>query len=267
MKKHLLLACLLFAGSLGASAQDEALPPVRGSRIDVNRLRFGAFVAPNISWMKPTAATDDDKRFDVENQGTKIGFTYGLMVDYFFAPNYGLVSGLSVTATGGKILATARDQRPAPNKVLKADFDYNLQYLNIPLALKLRTDEINGFRFFGQAGITASINIGKKADYTVSYYGNDTTGAPREASDSKAKLTGSFGLIAPVLFEMNLGIGLEKPVSQKLRFYAGLFFNNGFTPDATRPDLFDEENLSYAGSFDDAKTRLNNFALRLGMFF
>jgi hypothetical protein len=268
MKKHLLLACFLLAGSLAVSAQDDVPPPPsRSGRIDVNRLRFGAFVAPNISWMKPTAATDDAKKYDVQSQGSKIGFTYGLMMDYFFAENYGIVSGLSVTSTGGKMLATARYQTPEPNKVLKADFDYRLQYLNIPLALKLRTDEINGFRFFGQAGISASINIGKKADYTVNYYDGDTTLGVKEKSDSKAKLTGSFGIIAPVLFEMNVGIGLEKPVSEKLRFYAGLFFNNGFTPDATRPDLFDSANLGYAGSFDDAKTRLNNFALRLGLFF
>lgn len=265
MKRHLFCASLLLFSSLCAGAQP-ANPPTQHSRIDVNRLRFGAFIAPNISWMKPTAATDDAKQYDVSNEGLKMGFTYGIMVDYFFADNYGLVSGLSVTSTGGKILAKARDQSPAFNKVLSADFNYRLQYLNIPLALKLRTDEINGFRFFGQAGITAAINIGKKADYLVNYYGSDTTKS-RDASDTKAKLTGSFGIIAPILFEMNLGIGIEKPVSDKLRFYAGLFFNNGFTPDATRPDLFDNGNLGYSGKFDDAKTRLNNFALRLGLFF
>ncbi len=265
MKKIFTLSCVLLVGSLSAFAQGNDATPRRG-RIDVNHIRFGAFVAPNISWMKPTAATDDAKQFDVKSQGAKMGFTYGLMAEYFFADNYGLVSGLAVTSTGGKMLATARDQTPAASKVLKADFNYNLQFLDIPLALKLRTDEINGFRFFGQAGITAAINIGKKANYTVNYYDGDTTAA-KEKSDTKAKIKGDLGVIAPVLFEMNLGIGVEKPISDKMRFYAGLFFNNGFTPDATRPDLFDTGNLGYAGKFDDAKTRLNNLALRIGLFF
>ena len=92
----------------------------------VSRLRFGAFVAPNISWMKPVASTDDAGNYKVESGGGKVGFTYGLMVDYNFAPNYGLVSGLSINSTRGNIIATAVNSAAAPNKVISADFILNL---------------------------------------------------------------------------------------------------------------------------------------------
>jgi len=43
-----------------------------------------------------------------------------------------------------------------------------------------------------------------------------------------------------------------------------VFFNNGFAPDMTNPDKYE---LNYAGTFKDGHTRLNNFALRLGLYF
>lgn len=239
--------------------------------INVSKLRFGAFLAPTISWMRPTAATDDENQFNVSNGGSKIGFTYGLMGEYFFATNYGIVTGIQINQTGGNIIATNKNQSPTPStsdQVLSADFNYRLQYLQVPIALKLRTDDISGFRFFGQLGASVGFNIGKKADYDVKYYQNaGGIGAIRDTSGTKIKLSGKVGNIAPVMFEMNIGAGAEYPINNKLTAYVGLFFNNGFAPDATKPNLFDEAKLGYAGEFRDANTRLNNFALRLGLFF
>ena len=239
----------------------------RQRSIDVNRIRFGAFVAPNISWMKPTASTDDANQFNTESSGSRLGFTYGLMAEYFFAENYGIVTGLSVNSTGGKMLVTTRNPTPTASSIKRAEFEYRLQYLDIPLALKLRTDDISGFRFFGQLGASLGFNISKKADYSVTYYDASTT--ERDTSGSKIKLTGSVTNIAPIMFQMNIGAGAEYPINNKLRFYVALFFNNGFAPDATNPEKFDSEKLGYGKDvgFKDGNTRLNNFALRLGLFF
>jgi hypothetical protein len=70
--------------------------------------------------------------------------------------------------------------------------------------------------------------------------------------------------IAPVLLQMNIGGGIEIPVTDKMSIYTGLFFNNGFVPDVTNPKELD---LDYKGRFSDGNVRLNNIALRLGMFF
>jgi hypothetical protein len=235
----------------------------------INRLRFGAYLAPNLSWMRPTAATDDRNQFNVERDGSRAGFTYGLMAEYFFAENYGFITGLQVNQTGGSIITTSVDRSTATaGRVLSADFDYRLQYLEIPVGLKLRTDDINGFRFFGQLGASLGINIGKKVDYTVTYTPDPATNATEEASGEKIKLTGKgLNVIAPVMFQMNIGAGVEYPITEKLRFYTGLFFNNGFAPDATNPEKYDNNRLGYMGSFRDGNVRLNNFALRVGLFF
>lgn len=256
MKKLFLLGIAGLALAQTATAQDQE------TKIDQNKLRFGAYVAPTISWMRPTTSKSDDGNYSVSSQGSKIGFTYGMMAEYDFAPNYGFITGLQINSTGGKIKATATNTDTAANKVYSADFDYKLQYLEIPVALKLRTDEISGFRFFGQLGLTAGFNISKKATYTVDY--TDENSMYKEATGDKEKIKGALA-IAPVMFQMNIGAGAEYPISDKLTFYAGLFFNNGFAPDATNPNKYDL--TTYKGSFKDGNTRLNNFALRIGLFF
>lgn len=259
MKKTLLTiaTAALLIPSAHAQDMDHA-----DSRVALNRIRFGAYLAPNLSWMRPTAAKDGG--FSIKSDGSKIGFTYGLMAEYYFARNYGLVTGLQVNSTGGKIIATNINTTPSQIQVNKADFDYRLQYLEIPIALKLRTDDINGFRFFGQLGATLGFNIGKKATYSVTYFdgAKDST-----VGDSKVKVQGSLRSIAPIMLQMNIGAGAEYPINNKLTAYAGIFFNNGFAPDATAPDKFNNTALGYQGEFTDGKTRLNNFAIRVGLFF
>lgn len=258
MKKYILAATLLLSAA-PAFAQDG------DTRIDVRKLRFGAFAAPTISWMRPTTATDDERKFNVQGNGSITGFMWGLMVDYNFAPNYAIATGLQYNSTGGKILAEAVTAPTTNNSVKRADFSYRVAYAEIPLHLKLRTDDISGFRFFGQLGLTAGVNIGKKADYTVSYI--DGNGTARDTSGSDVKIEGGIGNIAPILLQLNVGAGTEYAIGEKLSAYFGIFFNNGFVPDATNPQDFDEMLLGYRGEFRDGNTRLNNVALKLGLFF
>ena len=262
MKSLILSATLLLAGA-SAFAQDGE---TGGSSIDVRKLRFGAFAAPTISWMKPTANTDDQREFNTENNGTITGFMWGLMIDYNFAPNYAIATGLQYNSTGGKVLATAiNTTSPANNSVQRADFAYRVAYVEVPLHLKLRTDDLSGFRLFGQLGLTGGINIGKKADFTVNY--TDGNGDDQIATGDDIKLKGGIGNIAPVLLQLNVGVGTEYAIGEKLSAYVGIFFNNGFAPDATNPQDFDEDLLGYKGEFRDANTRLNNVSLKLGFFF
>lgn len=229
--------------------------------IDTKQLRFGAFVAPTASWMKPTANKSDDNEYLTSGNGTKLGFTYGLMAEYRFADNYSFVTGLQINMAKGGI-TTKRDMAPADSAafVTNTVFDYSIQYLEVPIALKMRTNLIGGLRFFGQLGITPSFNIAKKTSYVVNYFEN---GNNKVASDENVKLKGALA-ITPILFQMNIGIGAEYPINDQLCGYLGVFFNNGFAPDVTNPNKY---TLLYPGSFKDGNIRLNNFAFRVGLFF
>ncbi len=233
------------------------------SHIDAKRVKLGIFVAPTLSWMHPTTKKSNDNSFSTRGNGSKTGFTYGLMIDYQFADNYAFVTGIQGNMTGGRVSSQrAGGATLEPSSVNAADFDYSFTYIEIPAALKMRTEPVvAGMRLFGQAGLTLGINVAKKASYTVDYV--DESGHVQVVSDEKVLLKGTLAT-APVLLQMNIGAGLEMPLSDNLAAYAGIFFNNGFVPDATNPNKYE---LAYKGTFRDGNTRLNNFALRIGIFF
>jgi len=270
MKKVLLIA-LLSAASIVANAQRyEYGPPqpMDGPEGDIGRLRFGVFLAPTVSWLKPTANKSDDKLYIVNSEGSKAGFSWGLMMDYYFEPNYGIATGFSITSGGGKISTRLNPNVTPPyadNIVESTYFDYKLQYFDIPFALKLRTDELpGGIRLVGQLGISASFAVSKRADYEVTYTDIDASGntVEKTVKADKEKIEGTG--ITPVLMQLNIGAGVEYPITEKLSLYGSLFFNNGFAPDVTSPKDLD---LDYKGKFSDGNTRLNNIALRIGIFF
>ena len=263
MRKLLLIIALVSGNITDSMAQDYEMDPVAPGRIDVNRFRFGAYFAPNISWMRPTATKDDDGLYRVKSLGSKVGFTWGLLADYFFTEHYGIGTGFQVNTTGGRIQTDRINKLTTANTVNHAEFNYTLQYLEVPFQLKLRSDEITetGVQLFGQIGVTAGVNIGKKATYTVDYF--DASAYPTSVAEDKEKLVGSF-TIAPFLLQLNVGGGIERPISQRMSVYLGVFFNNGFVPDVTNPAEYD---LAYTGAFGDGNIRLNSFAFRLGLFF
>lgn len=239
---------------------------------DLRKTRLGLFIAPNNSWMKPTSTKSNDGKYFVERNGSKVGYSWGLMVDHFFAENYGISTGVQLNTTGG-IIKTAYDpakhDNPLPAKVVKStEFDYRLQYFEVPLGLKLLSDDISGgLRVFGNIGITAAINIGKRGTYSVTYTDTTSTNASGvkdyTITGENEKLRGGLSIL-PILFQMNLGAGIEYQITNKMSFYMGLFFNNGFAPDVTKPDQL---KMDYSGDFTDGNVRLNNMSLKIGMYF
>ena len=274
MKRHflpILLSITVLSGAVHAQQYEYGpeVPVTRGSNTELRKVRFGVFFAPNISWMKPTANKSDDRLYTVSSEGSKVGYTWGLMMDYYFAENYGIATGFQLNSTGGKILAEQNLQVTQPTGagvVRSAYFDYRTQFLEIPFNLKLRSDGVgnSGVRFFGQIGLSLGFNISKKANYDVTF--TDTSGAgiiERTISGENEKLQGGLA-ISPVMLSMNIGAGVEYPITEKMSIYGGIFFNNGFVPDATNPR---EIKMDYKGKFSDGNTRLNNMAFRIGFFF
>jgi hypothetical protein len=254
MKQILFVPVFLFLGFSGFSQDIEIATESSGRTLEMKSLRFGAYFAPNKS---------TDGLYRVRSGGSKVGFTWGLMADYFFAENYCISSGFQINTTGGNLEVNRIASDTLPNTVTDASFNYSLQYLELPFQLKLLSDPIldSRLKIFGQIGLSAGINIGKKATYDVLY--TNAQGVFQKISEEKEKLRGSTS-IAPVTLQLNIGAGIQRPLTEKLSFYFGLFFNNGFAPDATNPKEYD---LRYSGSFSDGNIRLNSFVFRFGILF
>ncbi len=276
MKKITLILLATFSLFNTVSAQDDDMGgsgrarQTGMARQSSTPWRFGVFLAPNISWMKATNTKSNDGLHRVSSDGSKVGFTWGLMADYYFSDNYALETGFQLNNTGGIISTEHVTPYPLNESYIRSsNFDYNLQFVEVPFNLKLISDEIGGgLKLFGQLGASVGVNINKKATYVVTYV--DDAGTSGTVTGEKERITGVLP-ISPVMFSLNVGGGLEYALGEKISIYGGVIFNNGFAPDATNPANY-ELNIPQSVSgdvpaFKDGNTRLNNIAIRVGLIF
>ena len=123
--------------------------------------RFGINLDPVISWFSP-----DSKPIDKD--GAKLGFNGGLIIETNFQKNYIFATGINLAYLGGNLLydsaviikvkdATAAALQPGTT------VEYNLQYISIPLSLKMKTNQIGYISYYGQLGLTPQVNIKARA--------------------------------------------------------------------------------------------------------
>ncbi|RBQ05349.1 porin family protein [Pedobacter miscanthi] len=194
--------------------------------------RLGLTATPTFGWIKP----DQGK-----TNGIALGFSYGLIGDFNFAPNYSFSTALTITTINGKSTEVDPANITRPNTAavpIAYDLKYKLQYLDLPLTVKLKTIKEEGRRWYGQFGLSNSFLLGAK---------QDAVGGGTNLSNEKINDYTKFyraGLI--------IGGGGEFDVSGNTSIVAGLTFNNGFTNIVT----------------DKNRTVKNHYlALNFGVFF
>jgi hypothetical protein len=102
-----------------------------------------------------------------KGNGTNLGFAYGLMADFNFAENYSFNTGITVTTINGK--STELNAMPyhavvSSTAPIAYDLKYKMQYIEIPLVLKLKTSKIGAIRWFGQFGLANDFQIKARQD-------------------------------------------------------------------------------------------------------
>jgi hypothetical protein len=187
---------------------------------------------------------------NASNKGVKLGFSYGVMADYMFADNYGLNFELrfahfnnayqAVSSTGGVSTSVTDIQ-----KVHK-------QYLQIPVSLKMKTNQIGYIKYFGQFGFAPSINLRTRVDKSVQVSGS---GAIDSSDLNYLKLYKPFNIF------LIIGGGLEYNFGGSTSLMVGLTFENGFINMARQNDKFYQRN----GYFIDLRDKA--IVLNLGIFF
>ncbi len=195
--------------------------------------RFGLAASPLLSWMKPI---DEG----ISSTGVRFGFNYGLILDYNIADNYGIGSGLSITHNGGKlkhdsVIVFLNDTFP-----VNAEVEYITQYIEIPLTLKFRTNEIGYITYFMQFGVTPGINIRSKGNVKT----NTDKGLVGKDIGDEVK---AFNLA------LTIGGGIHYSLSGNTALVTGLFFNNGF--------------VDVTADADKKKAILNYLSLKIGVIF
>lgn len=180
-----------------------------------NDFRLGLTAHPTFGWLKPENG---------KGEGTSLGFSYGLLGDFNFAENYSFSTGLTITTINGK--STEINPPGFTGDVANAyKLKYKLQYIEVPLTVKLRTSKVGQMVWYGQFGLSNDFKIGAKQDVELS--------GRKVAEDRNIKDLTNFyraGLI--------LGAGGEFDLDSHTSVAVGLTFNNGFT------DISDDKNHS-----------------------
>lgn len=126
------------------------------------RITFGLHVDPVISWFTTDVST-------TQNSGSRPGFNFGLTFNKYFAPNYSFSTGITLMNTGGRLLNNSGQptllQLSKPTIVGPGEsVVYKIQYLSIPLGLKLQTNQIGYLTYFSDIGLDPKVVISGKAD-------------------------------------------------------------------------------------------------------
>ncbi len=199
-------------------------------------IQFGIFFDPQVTWM----SSDNN---EITSNGSRVGFNFGLTFHNFFTENYAFSTGISLNFAGGKLRhkdsTFFRVQEMVDTLLPGTTITYKLQYLNIPIGLTLKTNEIGYMTYFAQLGFDLQFNL-KAA-------GDESNGFEDERINEEVNL---FNL------GYHFGIGLEYSLGGNTCLVVGLRFNQSLI-DVTKD----------FGNQPEDRVVLNTIALRLGVNF
>jgi Outer membrane protein beta-barrel domain len=139
----------------------QAQPRRQGNRSEI---RLGVHFDPVISWFSTDIET-------VRNEGARPGFNFGITRNKYFGPNYSFSTGINIISAGGRLVSRETTLFELVNNAAKTvtveaneAISYKIQYLSVPLGLKLQTNQIGYFTVFSDLGIDPKIVVGGKAD-------------------------------------------------------------------------------------------------------
>jgi hypothetical protein len=223
----------------------------------INKYRIGLYGGIGTSNLNPTSSrTNGDYNYTVTRIGGKASFAGGLSAEKVIDKRYSITTGLGLEWIGGTILNDSPlfSKADSNEYARKAEVTYRLQYLNLPIGLKLKASSIKKFTIYGLVGLDVGVPIGRKADYVISKYDSSTIGNQGE------KLR--FATITPISLAYHAGLGSEFKITSDNSAYITLLYMNGFL-DHTNPTKWNKPNAQ----FRDGIIRSNNISFRLGFFF
>lgn len=257
MRKTLLFIVLIGLG-LNVIAQDQ--PAVHQRK----KFMMGFNVAPSVDWFGVSTQ-------DVKLDAAKVKFQYGVVMEYAFANNYAILTGIEHKLAGAKLDYTgmagdSKDFTKLPHYTTADDStyyvdkrNYKLDYVNIPIMLKLMTNQIGYFTYFGKFGVDASFLVRARADED-GHYGSTPGVNVKTDNRNIYKEAGIFRV------GLNVGAGAEWNFSGKTSLVMGVSYHHGFIDvlrDADADGVANDQML--ATWTDGQQTQVSPFAQKANL--
>ena len=205
-------------------------------------IRLGIGASPSVSWLK----SDYN---NIENDGIKTGIKYGINVDYKILDNYYFATGIFLSTQSGKLKYLDENipfmiggslELFNEDSGQNVTFNYKLKYIDIPIGLKLKTNEIGYFTYFAKFGLNAMFNL-------------SAIGNANQKSVVDADLNEEINFFN---LGYHFGAGMEYALSSNFILTGGISYYNGFFDVTHSTDGREKE-----------KTTLSNISVDLGIFF
>ncbi|MBC7382658.1 MAG: outer membrane beta-barrel protein [Bacteroidia bacterium] len=222
---------------------------------DEGKLEFGLGISPSISWI-----TSNTK--SVVGNGGGVNFGFGAKINYKLSDKYAFGFEVNMQNINSNIRLPDINIQPHNGGIIKStdlSLNYKLRYLELPVMLKMHTQEKNKLSFYGEFGGVVGFLLNQKANISSTYFTRDNvnTKAPEEGDQ--------FELINPTnssikyLYNVNslragliFGAGVQLHVLSNSRVDIGLRYNLGLS------DFLDDDIWKATNSY---------LALNLGFFF
>jgi hypothetical protein len=193
MRKVILLSILGIFISLGAYSQDPSI-------------KLGIKLAPTFG---STRIVLDDPDVTIDNDGSSLKMSFGLVVDKELAENYVFSTGLMYIPK--KVSISLNPENTYTGDPLNASETYKLQYVQIPATLKLFTNEVSpDTRIYFQLGTAIEVKLYEEADSEL---------VEQESIDAFQ----TFNL--PII----LGAGMEYRAGVSTVLFGGISYQRGLT--------------------------------------
>lgn len=208
-------------------------------------LRLGISVEPlSLSFM-------DSNTPIITSDGNNFSSSAFIKAEYYFSPFFSLASGVGMTVNqGGKLVYEQggdvwQDSELIPptlhNLPPGASLKSKIQYLEVPIALKMRTDEIGKFRiFFEVPRITLGVTTRARGEVKTDTFDEDN----QNIYPSMSWLNLSYGVMG----------GVEYSLTEDISAIIGINWKQGFV------DITDDSGV-------DAKITSGTFGLHAGILF
>lgn len=245
----LLICCLSFTGLRAQYAGD---------------LKFGVQLSPVFSGMTTNKNL-------INRDGSNLGLKLGLLGEYYIAENYSIHTGIGFHFNGGgslfyeetfevvNIWRESLDDAVVGNIPDEIEgglkYNYDIQFLEIPLGLTLRTREFGYIKYFVRPAL--HLGIVTQARGTLE---NASFIDSEEKFDIGSSVNG-------VNLSWSLGAGVEYSISESTALIGGIGFQSGFADLTTDNDTVVRRRGEAEGREDDSRGRMNGFVITLGVMF
>lgn len=259
---------------------------------ELRNLRFGIYAQGSFGWLNP----ENQKKYSQGSLG--FGYGWGFDVEINFNRNTTLRTGLNLSTfkaglnyynpdltlsnetyyvldANENYVNWSGNTPPEGDLYQLFNRKYNVNYVNVPIILKLKTNEIGYFTYYGEFGATLGFKTKALVDDEIKpleYNLSDSTFENSLSLNQKLYIldVNADKSTQPIRFGLNLGAGAEYNLSGNTSFFFQLnwnYFINNLLTKAENESFLRKETSKGVFNAVDAKAFPGNIVLSFGVLF